>query len=205
VSAPILDIVVDGPAQAGRLDLAGAISNLKMSESPSATPPGLRIPNKRLNAENMKKKALESDLTDHTTDKLRAKFEHVERKLEDSTRRFPPLGHAAMLLYGKALDKLINTELNEEDKLEWISLLRMHERSVEHHACLQLVGQDDQPLMDKIMELMKMRLYARYGDMFAQICNRDKNLCRKNGNSWMARFDKKNSGHKLLRIWKRGG
>jgi hypothetical protein len=61
----------------------------------------------------MEKQAPESDLDCCTVEKLKEKFEDVERNLQDAARKFSPLGHSAILLYRKALNKLINTELNE--------------------------------------------------------------------------------------------
>jgi hypothetical protein len=84
--------------------------------------------------------ALESSLDEYTMNKLKDKFKDVEEKLQDQKRRLSPISHAAILVYRKTLDKLMN----------------------------------------KLIESMKMRLYVRYRDMFAQVCNKVRTFAEKN-------------------------
>ena len=62
----------------------------------------------------------------------------------------------------------------EEAKGEWRAKMRMYERSIRYTACLQ----DAQMLREQLLNLQRTAFYARYGDMFAEVCRQLRNeLC----------------------------
>jgi hypothetical protein len=124
----------------------------------------------------------EKDAAGYNPQRLRQGLKYADAILRNPQRRLSPLGESALILYKDAIVHLLDHETtaeieDDEDvkqaKSNSLSLIRMHEEAIQFRSHLHLFETGDaQELQAKLLELMKLQFYARYGDAFADVCNR---------------------------------
>ncbi|XMA07480.1 hypothetical protein WAI453_000271 [Rhynchosporium graminicola] len=119
--------------------------------------------------------------SDYTRERLLKSLAYADALLRTKHRKLSPIGGRALLLYKDAVATLLDMEEGDitgdmEDDFELIkdeslALIRTHEEAVQFRACLNLVRPlNNATLYESIIALQKTAFYARYGDVFAQVC-----------------------------------
>jgi hypothetical protein len=120
---------------------------------------------------------------DYDAKRLREGLKYADSNLRTTERKLSPLGMRAILLYKDAVANLLDLEENrepeqDEEEVEavkeaWLTIVRMHEESAQYKACLAITNSSDaQTLQDEIVKLQRIAFFARYGDAFADTCQR---------------------------------
>ncbi|CZT41359.1 uncharacterized protein RSE6_01086 [Rhynchosporium secalis] len=93
--------------------------------------------------------------SDYTRERLLKSLSYADALLRTKHRKLSPIGGRALMLYKDAS----------------LALIRTHEEAVRFRAFLNLVRPlNNATLYESIIALQKTAFYARYGDVFAQVC-----------------------------------
>lgn len=115
--------------------------------------------------------------------RLRVGLKYADWTLRNSARKLSPIGERGLMLYKEACARLMgldNRETCDDDdgenivqevRDEYLSTVRMYERSIQFTACLRVTRTEDaQALQDELVKLQRLAFYARYGDILAMAC-----------------------------------
>ncbi|KAF8419768.1 hypothetical protein EV426DRAFT_700947 [Tirmania nivea] len=127
--------------------------------------------------------------SEYTEDRVRQGLAFADSILRNKIQKLSPLGQIALGLYKDSCARYLDIEdgeaLDETEvaqlRAEWIATIRAHENSFMLMACLRLTNtQDAQQLQDELVDMMRTRFYARYGDYFAQVSTQLKSYAEAN-------------------------
>ena len=154
-----------------------------MSTTSKASPQSARI----LRRSNAQDKANISPVTplpiidrDYTVNDIQDRLTYTDHALQ----KLPPIGIRALRLYKEACLRLLNFEdsetckngeevLAEAIKNEWKSTILTYDQVMPYTACLVMArSADAQELQEQLVMLRKAAFYARYGDIFAEVCTK---------------------------------
>jgi hypothetical protein len=137
--------------------------------------------------------------SDYTKTRFKEGIIFAETLLRNTKRKTSPIGMHCATIYKEACARLLDMdedgEIYEEEpdtldavRKEWISDLRVYEREMQYMACLSLTHTENaQQLEDEIIQLQRYKFYARYGDIFEQLCKQlKKNAERLQVAGWQA-------------------
>ena len=120
--------------------------------------------------------------------KLREGLSYAEYTLRNAHRKLSPIGERALFVYKDACKRLLDLENQLEDleegevldydaakiqelKAEWCASIRTYEEAIQYRSCLKATTTSSaQELQEKLVELLQILFFARYGDMFAEAC-----------------------------------
>ncbi|KAH7336086.1 hypothetical protein BKA65DRAFT_479006 [Rhexocercosporidium sp. MPI-PUGE-AT-0058] len=166
------------------------------SASPSPSPPPLFVNRKRSSTKKLLGPAWQQAVTevidapqpepnskDYTIDRLRLGLQYADSHLRNPNRTLSPLGVIALTTYKNAIARVIDLEnddtLDDDEgvkaaKAAWLVTIREHEGYAQHAACVKLLPINTSKIQDEIIKLQRTVFYARYGDIFADICKQIK-------------------------------
>ncbi|EER38304.1 conserved hypothetical protein [Histoplasma capsulatum H143] len=112
---------------------------------------------------------------DYTVENLKDRLIYVDRILRNKQRKPSPIGTRALQIYKNACVRLLDLEKEEGDlkaaKDIWRTTLKTYDKSLYNAPCLQVAcSSDAQTLQDRLISLQKELFYARYADIFAELC-----------------------------------
>ncbi|PGH05524.1 hypothetical protein GX51_02862 [Blastomyces parvus] len=113
----------------------------------------------------------------YTVENLKDRITYVDRVLRNSQRKPSPIGVRALLIYKDTCARLLDLEQEDGEltgvKDIWRATLRKYDQSLHNTPCLQVAcSSDAQILQDRLIKLQKTTFYARYADLFAELCIR---------------------------------
>jgi hypothetical protein len=120
--------------------------------------------------------------SDYDQTRFKAGLIFAEIILRNPTRRLSPVGEQCLRIYKDACARLLdmdeegevydeNTKTVEMVRNEWIADVRGYEREIQFLACLKTTNMETaQELQDELVRLKRNVFYARYGDIFGEIC-----------------------------------
>jgi hypothetical protein len=125
----------------------------------------------------------QKDCGEYDEKRLRVGLKYADWTLRNSTRKVSPIGQRGLMIYKEACARLLdldNGETRDDDdgentvqevRDEYLSTVRMYERSIQYTACLRITRTEDaQALQDELVKLQRLAFYARYGDILAMAC-----------------------------------
>ncbi|KAG5292065.1 hypothetical protein I7I48_04049 [Histoplasma ohiense] len=112
---------------------------------------------------------------DYTVENLKDRLMYADRILRNKQRKPSPIGTRALQIYKDACVRLLDLEQEEGDlkaaKDIWRTTLKTYDKSLYNAPCLQVAcSSDAQTLQDRLISLQKELFYARYADIFAELC-----------------------------------
>ena len=127
---------------------------------------------------------------DYTVERVKDGLSYADCVLRLPTRKFSPVGHQAMRVHKDCIVDYLQfaqkkpedaTDAEYEDvKNDYLALIRSFEESAEFRYCLRvLTSEDEQDLQQRLLEFKTMLFYARYGDIFADVCKYVKGTAEK--------------------------
>ncbi|KAI9737971.1 MAG: hypothetical protein M1834_009341 [Cirrosporium novae-zelandiae] len=124
----------------------------------------------------------EKNAQDYDGKRLREGLKYADSILRSTECKLSPLDMRAVLLYKDAVINLLdlgeNVDPEQDEELEnakevWLTIVRMHEESARGKECLILTNSSDsQTLQDEIIKLQRISFFARYGDVFVDVCQK---------------------------------
>ncbi|PGH29807.1 hypothetical protein GX50_07446 [[Emmonsia] crescens] len=111
----------------------------------------------------------------YTIEDLKDRLIYADRVLRNSQWKSSPIGTRALQIYKDACARLLDLE-QEEGNLEaakdiWRVTLRTYDQSLHNTPCLRVAcSSDAQILQDGLIKLQKITFYARYADLFTELC-----------------------------------
>ncbi|OAX80447.1 hypothetical protein ACJ72_05219 [Emergomyces africanus] len=114
-------------------------------------------------------------VANYTVENLKDRLIYVDRVLRSSRRNASPIGTRGLQIYKAACARLLDFE-QEEGGVEaakdiWRVTLRTYDQALQDTPCMRVAcSSNAQILRDKLINLQKSAFYARYADLFTELC-----------------------------------